>query len=209
MKLIDAVKNHKGSPFCIPDANRFDIISFIKDMNYKVGAEIGVYKGQLNELLLKTGAKIYAVDPYGYTTDNVNNLIKGRQATLYQKLVERLAPYPNSTIIRKTSMKAVEGFKDSSLDFVYIDGDHRFRYVAEDLYEWSKKVRKGGMVSGHDYRNTGPHAKQMHVYYVVQAYTKQFGIENWYVVGADRRIRRADGTLAKRDTWRSFFWIKE
>jgi hypothetical protein len=39
-------------------------------------------------------------------------------------------------------MDALNDFEDDSLDFVYIDGNHEFPYVAEDLFHWSKKVRK-------------------------------------------------------------------
>ncbi len=48
-------------------------------------------------------------------------------------------------------MDALEDFEDNSLDFVYIDGDHNFKHISEDIYEWTKKVRSGGIVSGHDY----------------------------------------------------------
>ena len=51
-------------------------------------------------------------------------------------------------------MEAVKQFKDGSLDFVYIDGNHTFEYVINDIAEWSKKVRKGGIISGHDYWNS-------------------------------------------------------
>ena len=48
-------------------------------------------------------------------------------------------------------MGAISQFEDNSLDFVYIDGNHAYDYVLEDCREWSKKVRHGGIVSGHDY----------------------------------------------------------
>ena len=210
MRIIDAVKNHKGSPFNIPDCTRAELPDFFKEMGYNVGAEIGVYKGAYHDLLLKTGVKLYGVDPYGTTTDNVNNTTE-RQNYLYKRIVGRLAPYPNSTLIRKTSMDAVNDFKDESLDFVYIDGDHRFRYIAEDLYEWSKKVRKGGIVSGHDYTNPKSHRNyfNVQVFFVVDAYIKHFAIKNWYVIGSERGMQKENGEWEVRDTWRSFFWIKE
>ena len=48
-------------------------------------------------------------------------------------------------------MDAVKDFKDESLDFVYIDANHGYESTKEDIREWSKKVKKGGIVSGHDY----------------------------------------------------------
>ena len=37
------------------------------------------------------------------------------------------------------------------MDFVFIDAGHSFDDAARDIIEWAKKVRKGGIVSGHDY----------------------------------------------------------
>ena len=38
----------------------------------------------------------------------------------------------------------------NSLDFVFIDASHIYKYVAEDIDLWEPKVKKGGLVSGHD-----------------------------------------------------------
>jgi len=94
-------------------------------------------------------------------------------------------------------MDALHYFRNESLDFVYIDGDHAFRYVAEDIYEWNWKVRKGGIVAGHDYRaNRGGIEKNINqVGPVVDAYVKAFKIKNWYLVG-------------DKDHASSWFWIK-
>lgn len=102
-------------------------------------------------------------------------------------------------------MEALEDFADESLDFVYIDANHEFRYIAEDLFEWTKKVRKGGIVSGHDYfyNKTGTGEDHWHVAYVLKAYIGAYGIENWYLLG---RKETLEGE--KRDKWRSWMFIK-
>lgn len=48
-------------------------------------------------------------------------------------------------------MEALSLIPDESLDFVYIDARHEYQYVKEDIEGWFKKVRVGGIVSGHDY----------------------------------------------------------
>lgn len=85
-------------------------------------------------------------------------------------------------------MDALDIFKPNSLDFVFIDGDHRFRYIAEDLYEWFSKVKKGGIVSGHDYFCTwsGAHNVIIQVGPVVDAFVKAFGIEDFYTFGNNK-----------------------
>ena len=48
-------------------------------------------------------------------------------------------------------MEAVKGFKKDTLDFVFIDGNHEFSFVLDDITKWAKVVRPGGIVFGHDY----------------------------------------------------------
>jgi len=49
------------------------------------------------------------------------------------------------------SVEVAKSFADESLDFVFIDADHTYEAVKADLEAWFPKVRKGGIVSGHDY----------------------------------------------------------
>jgi hypothetical protein len=75
------------------------------------------------------------------------------------------------------------------LDFVYIDGNHCFDFVMQDLIEWNKKVRKGGVISGHDYYRF----KGAGVVNAVDAYTVAHQIHEWFLDD-------------QRET--SFFWAK-
>jgi predicted O-methyltransferase YrrM len=75
--------------------------------------------------------------------------------------------------MRKMSMEAVEEFEKESLDFVFIDSNHSFDYVMEDLIEWSKRVRKGGIISGDDYF----HFRKAGVIEAVDTYTRVHGIK--------------------------------
>lgn len=205
MKLTDALK-HQGRPFEIPDCSRDDLPQFFVEMGYKVGVEVGVYKSEFSEKFCKAGLKLYSIDPWKIYNDFTNPRGQKRLDFQYEHAKRLLSPYPNSTIIRKTSMDAVEEFKDASLDFVYIDANHEFRYIAEDIYEWTKKVRSGGVVSGHDYffLKTGTGAQIWHVAYVVRAYIGSHSIPNWYVLGSKNA---AAGE--KRDKWRSWMFVKQ
>lgn len=211
MKISEALELNKGGRFEIPDADRGDLPEFFKEMGYKVGAEIGVYKGNYTRQFLNTGLKMYAIDPWACYEDYDSTKGKEpkRQEALYQEARVRIGK-GDCTIIRKQSMDAVKDFKNESLDFVYIDGHHGFKYIAEDIWEWSKKVRKGGVIAGHDY-GVLMHKKPMrdrfnnHVRYVVDAYTLAAQIEKWYVIG--RRIKLTEDE--KHDQWRSWFWIQE
>lgn len=209
MEIIDAVKNHKGRPFEIPDANRVDLPKFCKQMGYNVGVEIGVDKGWYLKQFLKQGLTMYGVDPWKYYEDYAHPRGQERLDFLYEHTQREIAEFGDKAmLIRKTSMEAAEQFEDESIDFVYIDGHHGFRYVAEDLWEWTKKVRKGGMISGHDFALTKHKEIRdpwvLNVKHVVQAWTEAFEIKNWYLIGA-----KEGKEGEKRDMFRSWFWIKQ
>lgn len=195
MKIIDGLKL-PGWQVEIPDCSRDDFPEFFKEMGFKVGAEIGVYVGGYSEILCKAGLKLYSIDPWFYPDNPAKN--KG-QEICYRVTQRKLRSY-DCTVVRKTSMEAVKDFADGSLDFVYIDANHAFKYITEDIWEWSKKVKTGGVISGHDYVIIG----DCHVQHVVDAYTKALGINKWYVLGRSSALNGE-----KRDKHRSWFWIKQ
>lgn len=204
MKIKDGLKL-KGRPAEIPDCSRDDLPQFFVEMGFSVGAEIGVDKAEFSEKFCKAGLSLYAVDPWRYDDDYTDRHSQKRLDSFYELSQARLASYPNATIIRKTSMEAVKDFPDNSLDFVYLDGNHQLKYVVEDLFEWSKKVKVGGIISGHDYIYTNPKTKAgiCHVIYAVNAFTGAYGIRNWYILGRKETLPNE-----VRDKWRSWMWIK-
>ena len=206
MKIIDAVKSLEGYPFEIPDCSRDDLPKFFKEMGYKVGAEIGVYKAEYTEKFCKEGLKIFGIDPWLVYKNYKKHPDELDYEVMYnnsKKIVESCG----SKIIRKTSMDALEDFEDESLDFVYIDGNHSMPYIIQDIYEWSRKVKKGGAISGHDYilRGKDPYGlRTCHVKYAVNMMAKILGVKNYFILGSKNP---KEGET--RDKWRSWLWIKK
>ena len=54
----------------------------------------------------------------------------------------------NGSITIRFSLEIKE---DESLDFVYIDANHAYDWVVQDIELWYPKVKKGGILWGHDY----------------------------------------------------------
>jgi hypothetical protein len=189
-------------PIEIPDMGRNQLAEVFYELNFTSGAEIGVESGAYSEILCKANPSLhlFCVDAWityrGYRDYTRPETI----ATFYENAQKTLSQY-NTTLIRKFSMDAVKDFKDESLDFVYIDGNHTFPFVTQDIAEWSKKVKPGGIIAGHDYHRYLKR-RQIHVVDVVNAYTHAYDINPWFVTGSKEKI---DGVI--RDTVRSWFWV--
>lgn len=52
--------------------------------------------------------------------------------------------------LQMDSVEAAARFEDRSLDFVFIDGDHEHASVCADIRAWLPKVKRGGVIAGHD-----------------------------------------------------------
>lgn len=194
----------------IPNVDRRMLPLFLKSEGCKVGVEIGVQRGGFTKRLAEVGMTIYGVDPWlRYEDYYVNSTYQDKQDRLYKIALETVKPYPNCHLIRKMSMDAVKDFEDESIDFVYVDGHHGFKYVAEDIFAWSKKVKQEGFIIGHDYADSPkpksfrkPYALQ--VKWVIDAYVGAMNIERWYVLGAEKKTFEGE----KRDQFRSWMWKK-
>lgn len=149
--------------------NKTDLAKHFNNLGYKVGAEVGVLDGDYALTLCKeiSNLKYYGIDNWHIAEDMPNHKHRGK----YEHVLEILKPY-NAEIIKELSIDAVKKFEDASLDFVYIDANHRFDYVVMDIIEWTKKVRKGGIVSGHDYEKS----KTKGVIQAVDGYISSHGL---------------------------------
>ena len=130
---------------------RPSIIFMKKIFNRKIviGAEIGVDIGKNSKSILKelNVKKLYLIDVwYNYKEIQKNRL----QDINYKFVLNEFKDDKRIEIIRELSKNAVNFIKDNSLDFVYIDANHLFKYVYQDVNLWFKKVKKGGVIAGHD-----------------------------------------------------------
>lgn len=113
--------------------------------------EVGVWKGEhLDHVKHVWGGECIGVDPYEPQDDypdSANHASPSEMAQMYLDVSKR------HRVIRKTSVEAAHDFEDESLGCVYLDGNHTYRAVMQDLHAWWDKLAVGGVMAGHDYQN--------------------------------------------------------
>ena len=191
-------------PIEIPNTGRGDLARLFGELGFLVGAEIGVEQGLFAEELCRgnPGGLVYGVDAWRAYSDYRDHVSQAKLDGFLEATKERLSDY-NWRPIRRFSMDALDDFEDGSLDWVYIDANHELPFVINDIIGWSAKVRRGGIVSGHDYRENRRFDTRMHVVYAVNCYTRSYRIKPWFLLGTKDIL---PGEV--RDTARSWFWVK-
>ena len=119
-------------------------------------AEIGVCGGRHLEYLLENTAieKAYGIDPMCEELWNARPVHDQRYDDHFETVSSVLSRFGDRCeLIRKTSVEASADIEDGSLDFIFIDADHSYESVLEDLTHWCPKVRQGGIISGHDWEH--------------------------------------------------------
>lgn len=163
----------------ILDEDRLDMAKLFTG----TGVEIGVAEGWYSTRIMELGQvdKLYGVDPYlphqgyrDYTRESTFN-------RLQTKSHERLEKYHNYEFIQDYSLEAVKRFEDNSLDFVYIDGDHSYEAVMDDIEVWIAKVKPGGILAGDDYIRSHRDKRFYDVIGAVDDYVEFNQIPNLYL----------------------------
>lgn len=178
------------------DIKRTDLYKIFAERGYRVGAEIGVLVGGNASHIcgsIPNLDKLYCVDcwlPTGGRGSKRNPL------KYYRFMKRKLRTYIKKgivVVVKKWSMDAVRDFEDERLDFVYIDADHTFDSIMLDIIQWSKKVRIGGIVSGHDYNVKDNYG----VITAVRTYARVHKINPWYITRVE-----SNGAV-------NWFWTKQ
>jgi hypothetical protein len=153
------------------------IPNVLNEIDAKVGVEIGVFKGQFSKTVLdQWQGKLYMIDPWRPLGDEYEDASNHKNHTdAYERTMENIRGYEDRAImIRSLAEDIVELFPDNSLDFIYIDANHAYEYVKQDIELWYPKLKKGGLFAGHDYLdldyydkegNFAANGKDKHIYW--------------------------------------------
>ena len=135
------------------------LIKFINSNGIKVIAEVGVEKGGQTRYLLKHCPDIkeyWAIDQWTVVSDPVHghNALERSAADwfgLYQKVCSHMLHWKQLRVLRMTSLEASKIFSDDYFDLVYIDAEHSYEAVVDDIKAWLPKVKINKYLGGHDY----------------------------------------------------------
>jgi hypothetical protein len=132
----------------------------------EVLVEIGSYAGESTAIFAKFFNKVYAIDPWsdewksGYSTEKLHEIKEKSPECFFTPMsdVERAFDentkgFTNITKIKgfSESTEIRNQFPDYSIDVLYLDSIHTYECVKENLNLWLPKMKKDGIMAGHDY----------------------------------------------------------
>ena len=138
----------------------FERLSPLRDRRELVGVEIGVCGGEHALSLLKTldHKKIYLIDPYemyeDYSEGQAHYGVDQANLTVAETSAKKiLRDYQNLVVwVKDFSKNAIKKIEEP-LDYVYIDGNHAYEYVVDDIRNYFPLIKSGGVIGGHDFYN--------------------------------------------------------
>jgi hypothetical protein len=140
-------------------------IKVIQHFDLRVGVEVGVAFGGHAEAILEQTkvTQLVGVDPYQHMPSNYDDMMNLPQEdfdNLFWYTVGRLSRFGKRyTHVRYSSEDAVRQV-DGVADFVYLDANHGYEAVKQDLELWTPKVGAGGVIGGHDFAPEFPGVRQ-------------------------------------------------
>ena len=135
-----------------------DLIKELGDNSDKTMIEIGSFVGESTILFAQSFKKVIAIDPFLADYDPADPTSYSFEfKNVYDTYLDRTSPYSNIQTLTMTSDAAAEILNEDMFDFIYIDGLHTYDGVKTDIINYLPKLKKGGVIGGHDYSNVIPH----------------------------------------------------
>ena len=151
--------------------------AMVKKFNNLNGAEIGVYRGSYSQQIIdyfkskKILLNLHLIEPWEVDSE-FTNYGSSDLEDAYMSVKSKFENKKNIKIIKSTSINASTKYNDFFFDFVYIDGNHEYRHVKQDLDLWYPKLKNEGILFGDDYLRP----------YGVQKAVKEFAYEKKLIV---------------------------
>jgi hypothetical protein len=199
--------------------DRLELIKQLR-VNFEnfMGVEVGSFKGEFAKQILEITNEnlyLYMVDVWrGLGDEYKDSSNHNIHISAYADAMKSIEGHEDRAImIRADSYNGSLMFQNESLDFVYIDANHAYEYVREDIDYWYRKVRKGGYLMGHDYiamdwyndPNFMANGKDKHIYAANGFYFGVFGVNP----AVDEFCKRGGYELTITNEWFGTWMIQK
>lgn len=131
---------------------------FDKAIMVEIGTWLGKSTCYMAELIKQNNYKIkfYGVDTFlgEVNATDQQDIIKKEGGSIYKRFLMNMKECGVRdfvTPLQLTSDSAAQLFDNESVDFVFLDAEHLYNDVLNDLKIWFPKVKKGGFIAGHDF----------------------------------------------------------
>ena len=125
-------------------------------------AEVGVWKGEFSKKILDycMPEKLFLIDPWLFDIKvrGCAPQVEGKEPLnqkyfdqAYNETISKFANNLNVEIIKNTSLDSSKKFNNEYFDYIYIDAEHSYNAVKQDLNCWYPKLKKNGYMFGDDY----------------------------------------------------------
>lgn len=118
--------------------------------------EIGSYRGgsvlcaYLTGRIIAKTVNFIAIDP-GLKPNAVWEWKGKKRKMFFESFRANTKEIPNLRVIPTTSDEAHGKIQNSSVDLIFLDGDHHYKQVKRDIENYWPKLKMGGVFLGHDY----------------------------------------------------------
>ena len=162
----------------------------------EIGSWVGESTSHWASAVKEKGGSVVSVDWFqGNTGTALDNV--ARETNIYEIFNANLVELGLRKIVHVFYMPSVDAsayIKDEEMDIVFIDASHDYNSIREDIRAWFPKVRRGGIICGHDcegrdwdekYINVDVHDHKHHgvIKAVTEAFGDKFNIEEriWWI----------------------------
>lgn len=129
------------------------IAALANEHGWRRGAELGVWHGKTMARYLADCPELemIGVDVWRALPDGMKHYANWDHEDHERQARENTKAFgARVTFLKMTTDEAALQVRDGSLDFVFIDADHRYEAVRDDIANWRPKIRVGGYLMGHD-----------------------------------------------------------
>ena len=167
--------------------HRFVLKRLLVDLHSRLqrpihAVELGVASGNTSEFLLRELPFLHLTMVDRWALQQVSETGKYPAQWTVRDRTKQFGE--RAILLRGESPEIASNIPDESQDLVFIDANHQFKCVDQDIVAWLPKVKHGGIMSGHDIDGRKDLAGVWGVRRAVEKhFGKNFAVEDhvWYL----------------------------